>query len=243
MFLSALELMFRRTLSHWKLLSAVVIGVMLAVSIMSATVLYFDALRNIALQHDLNQQAPSTLDILVEAKQSPVSAEDHKEFTGFVGPRIDRYLGPIADDISVAYKSSTFYIAGEGAEVPPPSNDRRRAAFVVVEGIEDNAVLVEGRWPSITSPVSGDTVLVVEGAISEATAAEFGLSVGDIFEMAPFWETNDPSHDRVNALVSGIYARLEPDSRSSSQRLLCLSAQCWVRWASTSHCSPPNTVG
>ena len=35
MFLSALELMFRRSLSHWKLLSAVIIGVMLAVSIMS----------------------------------------------------------------------------------------------------------------------------------------------------------------------------------------------------------------
>ena len=213
MFLSTLELMLRRSLSHWKLLSAVVIGVMLAVSIMSATVLYFDALHNIALQHDLNQQAPSTLDILVEAKQSRVSVVGHEELTGFVGPRIDRYLGPISDDISVAYKSSTFYVAGEGAEVPPPSDDRRRAAFVVIEGIEDNSVLVEGRWPLITAPVFGDTVLEVEGVISEATAAEFGLSVGDQFEMAPFWETNDPTHDRVFASVSGIYARLEPDSR------------------------------
>ena len=210
MFLSALELMFRRSLSHWKLLSAVIIGVMLAVSIMSATVLYFDALRNIALQHDLGQQAPSTLDVLVEAKQSPVNREAHEEFTGFVGPRIDRYLGPIADDISVAYKSSTFYVAGEGNEVPPPAEDKRRAAFVVIEGIEENSVLVDGFWPAISTPVSGDDLLAVQGAVSEAVAAEFGLSVGDQFEMAPFWEA---SHDRVYAIVSGIYARSEPDSR------------------------------
>jgi hypothetical protein len=210
MFLSALELMLRRSLSHWKLLSAVIIGVMLAVSIMSATVLYFDALRNIALQHDLDQHGPSTLDILVEAKQSPVDRESHEEFTDFVSPRLDRYLGPIADGISVAYKSSTFYIAGEGHEVPPPSDDRRRASFVVVEGIEDNAILVSGRWPQITAKVSGDSVLIVEGAISEATAAEFGLSVGDQFEMAPFWEAR---HERVIAGVTGVYARTEPDSR------------------------------
>ncbi|NQW17601.1 MAG: ABC transporter permease [Chloroflexi bacterium] len=210
MFLSALELMLRRSLAHWKLLSAVIIGVMLAVSIMSATVLYFDSLRNIALQHDLEQQAPSTLDILVEAKQSPVNQESHEEITGFVTPRLDRDLGSISDDISVAYKSSTFYLAGEGFVVPPESTDKRRASFVVIEGIEDNSVLVEGRWPSATPPVPNNSLLTVESAISEETAAEFGLAVGDIFEVAPFWEA---SHERVSTAVTGIYARSDPENR------------------------------
>ena len=91
MFTSSLQLMARRSSAHWKLLSAVVIGVLLAVSIMSATVLYFDSLRNIALQHDLQQQVPERLDILIEARQSPVNPQSHENIVSFVESRLEMY--------------------------------------------------------------------------------------------------------------------------------------------------------
>ncbi len=208
MFLSSLQLMVRRSLAHWKLLSAVVIGVLLAVSIMSATVLYFDSLRNIALQHDLQGQNPERLDILIEAKQSPVTPQSHNNIVSFVEPRLEQRLGGVSAGITTAFKSNTFFLANPGDEVPPLSDDRRRASFVTVDGIEANSTLISGGWPSRTLPVSGDELLVVDAAIPAEIAEQFGLAKGDIFTMAPFWEA---AHDRVQARVSGVYQRDDPD--------------------------------
>ena len=43
---TSIQLIVKRTLAHWRLLSAVVIGVTLAVTIMSSSVVYFEALRD-----------------------------------------------------------------------------------------------------------------------------------------------------------------------------------------------------
>ena len=173
MFTSSLQLMARRSLAHWKLLSAVVIGVLLAVSIMSATVLYFDSLRNIALQHDLQQQAPERLDILIEAKQSPVSRQAHEDIVSYVEPRLERGVGSISAGITRAFKSNTFFLANPGDELPPLSDDRRRASCVTVPGIEDHASLVSGGWPNRTLPATGDELLTVDAAIPVEVAEEY----------------------------------------------------------------------
>ncbi|MCH7734061.1 MAG: ABC transporter permease [Chloroflexi bacterium] len=208
MFASSLQLMARRSLAHWKLLSAVVIGVLLAVSIMSATVLYFDSLRNIALQHDLQQQAPSRMDILIETRQSPVNPQSHEEIVKYVETRLESRLGRISAGITTALKSNTFFLANPGDEVPPLADDRRRASFVTVPGIEDHASLISGGWPSRTLPAVGDELLTIDAAVSAEVAEAFGLETGDIFVMAPFWEA---AHDRVQARVSGVYQRNEQD--------------------------------
>lgn len=208
MFTSSLQLMARRSIAHWKLLSAVVIGVLLAVSIMSATVLYFDSLRNIALQHDLQQQVPERLDILIEAKQSPVNPQSHENILSFVEPRLESRTGSISAGITTAFKSNTFFLANPEDELPPPSSDRRRASFVTIPGIEDHATLVSGGWPSRTLPAVGGELLTIDAVIPAEVAGTFGLDTGDIFVMAPFWEA---AHERVQARISGVYQRNEPD--------------------------------
>ena len=47
----AIQLILSRSLSHWKLYFTVVVGVLLSSMIMAGTVLYFDALKEISLQH------------------------------------------------------------------------------------------------------------------------------------------------------------------------------------------------
>ena len=64
---STIQLMLKRTIANWRLLSAVIIGSILAGTIMSATVVYFESLRDIALQKELHDQNPADLDILIEA--------------------------------------------------------------------------------------------------------------------------------------------------------------------------------
>ncbi|NQU96987.1 MAG: hypothetical protein HQ548_05005, partial [Chloroflexi bacterium] len=71
-FVASLELIAKRSLAHWRLLSAVVIGVLLAGAIMATSVMYFESLRDMALQHALSRYEPDRLDILIEARDAPL---------------------------------------------------------------------------------------------------------------------------------------------------------------------------
>ena len=74
---NSLQLIVKRTLAHWRLLSAVVVGVVLASTIMASSVMFFDALRDVALQRALSTHEASDIDVLVEAGQIPTNAEIH----------------------------------------------------------------------------------------------------------------------------------------------------------------------
>ena len=78
---SSLQLIGKRTLAHWRLLSAVLIGVVLAVTIMSASVVYFEALRDVALQKSLADVPEAEIDILVEAGQVPTNRQTYDQIT------------------------------------------------------------------------------------------------------------------------------------------------------------------
>ena len=52
--ISAWQLIGKRSLAHWRVLLSVVLGVLLASSIMSGTIVYFDALRELALDRALS---------------------------------------------------------------------------------------------------------------------------------------------------------------------------------------------
>ncbi|MDA0232723.1 MAG: hypothetical protein O3C69_04475, partial [Chloroflexi bacterium] len=64
---ASLLLVARRTAAHARLLSAVVIGVVLAVTVMASASIYFDSLRNIALDRSLDSIDQHDLDIEVQA--------------------------------------------------------------------------------------------------------------------------------------------------------------------------------
>ena len=67
MIITSLRLIARRSIAHFKLLIAVIAGVVIAVAIMAATFIYFDSLRNLALRHALEQQSSSSLDVVMVA--------------------------------------------------------------------------------------------------------------------------------------------------------------------------------
>ena len=67
----------KRSLSHWRLLSTVVIGVLLSSTVMAGTVIYFDALRELALKNSLDQVEPLQLDILLKAERGPTTLEEY----------------------------------------------------------------------------------------------------------------------------------------------------------------------
>ena len=68
----------RRSLAQWKLLSSVVLGVLLASAVMAGTVVYFDALRELALDRALDEQPASETNIILKASRAPASRQSSR---------------------------------------------------------------------------------------------------------------------------------------------------------------------
>jgi hypothetical protein len=225
---NSFSLIVKRTLAHWRLLSAVVVGVVLASTIMASSVIFFDALRDVALQRALATHEPADIDVLVEAGQVPTSPETHATIVDAMDGSIVRRFSPFLNDSEFALKTWTFFVDLPPAMVAPSecpcrSNvglanggddqliecDCRRVALMTLPEVDERANIVEGRMPQPSTTVDADDSLQVEGILDVASAKQMDISVGDIYPARPHWED---SHDRVNILVTGLYERNNPDA-------------------------------
>src|SRR5690606_34916201 len=66
------RLAIRRMTRNWKLLSSVAMGTLVAAAILSATAIYSDAIRDLGLQHAVEQQDIRALDLRITQTNSPV---------------------------------------------------------------------------------------------------------------------------------------------------------------------------
>ncbi len=225
---NSFSLIVKRTLAHWRLLSAVVVGVVLASTIMASSVIFFDALRDVALQRALATHEPADIDVLVEAGQVPTSPETHATIVDAMDGSIVRRFSPFLNDSEFALKTWTFFVdlppvMVAPSECPCRSNvglanggddqliecDCRRVALMTLPEVDERANIVEGRMPQPSTTVDADDSLQVEGILDVASAKQMDISVGDIYPARPHWED---SHDRVNILVTGLYERNNPDA-------------------------------
>ena len=87
--LSAWQLVAKRSLAHWRVLLSVVLGVLLASTIISGTVIYFDALRDLALNQTLAKYDDQELDILITGDRGPTTRPEHSLLSDIV----NRYVG------------------------------------------------------------------------------------------------------------------------------------------------------
>ena len=72
--------MLKRSLSNWKLFSSVVLGVLLASAVMAGTVIFFTALREIALQDALEKIDEHDADIIMQSEKAPQISKNMKRF-------------------------------------------------------------------------------------------------------------------------------------------------------------------
>ena len=107
---SAWHLVAKRGIAHWRLLSAVVLGVLLASAIMSGTVIYYDALRELALRQALGRHSQVDLDVLVQGEGSQVSPEAYQRLSSMVNGETDRRVGWMVLGRTSAGKTPTFFL-------------------------------------------------------------------------------------------------------------------------------------
>ena len=225
---NSFQLIVKRTLSHWRLLSAVVVGVVLASTIMASSVIFFDALRDVALQRALSTHEQSDIDVLVEAGQVPTNPETHAVIVDAMNGTIVRRFSDFLDQSEFAIKTWTFFSDLPPALVPPDecpcrSNfgdnsgngdgliecDCRRVTLMTIPEVEDRVNIVEGSPAQPSTTVAPDDSFQIEGILDVQSASAMDISVGDIYPARPHWED---AHDRVNIHVTGLYERVDPEN-------------------------------
>jgi ABC-type lipoprotein release transport system permease subunit len=223
---NSFQLIVKRTLAHWRLLSAVVVGVVLASTIMASSVIFFDALRDVALQRALATHEQSEIDVLVEAGQVPTNPETHAVIVDAMNGTIVRRFSPFLDQNEFALKTWTFFVdlppeMVEPADCPCRSNlgnntgnadgliecDCRRVTMMTLPDIEQRINIVDGSRALPATSVASDDSLQIEGLLDVESAQQMGINVGDVYPARPHWED---THERVDILVTGLYERVNP---------------------------------
>ncbi len=206
---AAWPMVAKRSLSHWRLLSTVVIGVLLSSTVMAGTVIYFDALRELALKNALAKVDDIDLDILIKAERGPTTVEEYEKVANATRNQYEARLGWLFKDVQRSAKSATYYLAMPGNEENAGKDDAR-AFFTFNPRLTDNITLLPGgRFPS-EQPLATTTAPLEFEAVVPAEAAEiFGVGVGDRISAVPYWRDSTPY---ASIVISGLFERNAPDS-------------------------------
>ena len=208
--ISAWQLVAKRSLAHWRLLSSVVLGVLLASAIMSGTVIYFDALRELALKNTLSKHSTTELDILIQGRRGPTSHEEYEKVSNAVNRAVDTRVAWMLRDRIRAGKSPTFFLTTPGNE-EFAGEDNSRSYFAFIPRLHEYTTLLPGsRLPQEQrlNPPGPDEPLELEAMIPLDAAELFGVRVGDRLVAVPPWEATAPY---VTVVISGVFERDDPE--------------------------------
>ena len=208
-FVSAWQLVVKRSLARWRLLLSVLVGVLLTSAIMAGTVIYFDALRVLALSHALSGHPASQLDILAVAETRPTSHQEYERVSTVSQRQIDLPLAWLLRDRISASKTATFYLATPGEEELAGKDDNR-AYFAFAPRLQQYTTLLPGgRLPREGPLSSPGEPLKLEAILPVEAAKLLGVGVGDTLSVVPAWESGTP-YARV--VISGLFQRDDPDA-------------------------------
>jgi len=194
-------MVIKRALAHWRLLSAVVVGVLLACAIMAGTVIYFESLRELALRNTLDTQPENELNLVLKAERGPTTRTERSKVSNTVDASVNTWLGWFIQDRYTAGRSATFFVSTPGLEAEAGAGNLR-AYFAYTPSFGDLTTLTSGAMPRDEALNVPGEPLIIEALVPEHLAREAGVSVGDRFSVIPYW---DDTFRRATVIVSGTF--------------------------------------
>ena len=205
---SAWEQVIKRSLAHWRLLSSVALGVVLASAIMAGTVIYFEALRELALKATLAKRPQTQMDILLEGERGPAIRQEYDRLAAAVTAAVDEHVGWMVRDRVLAAKTPTMFVTPPGEE-GSAGEDNARSYVAFMQDLLDHAELLTGGRPPSDEPVNAvGEPLSLEAMIPIEAASLFDVGVGDRLSAVPSWDDDTPW---VTVEISGVFQRTDPN--------------------------------
>ncbi|MCY4529208.1 MAG: ABC transporter permease [Chloroflexi bacterium] len=223
---SAWQLVVKRSLAQWRLLSSVFAGVLLATAMMAATAVYFDALRSLALKVDLRGLSPTESNVALSAVRGPTNYQEYGDLARAVNEETNTYTAWFLRSRERAARSAVFLSAkpGTNLDVPTLERGRDRSYFAFYAGIEGHiTILPGGRLSGRLAPSPPGEPIAFEAIVPADIATSRGIAVGDELIALPWWDDVTP-HAVVR--VSGLFARTDPgnDYWAMDERILSASS-------------------
>ena len=192
----------KRSLSQWKLLTSLVLGVILACTIISSSSIYLDALEEIALNLAIDNPIPQENDLILQSKAGPVSVGQHDLLNKTVYEALTPIIGDLELNRFSAIKSSTFYVKKPDVD-DGYGGDRNRGYFVSLPSIGDNINIVSGSSSPGLVYHDGKS-LFLSALIPNEAADLFKMNVGDTIIATPI---DKDLYENVVVEISGIFER------------------------------------
>jgi putative ABC transport system permease protein len=201
-FLSVIPIVVRRVAANWRLLTAVIIGAILASALMSTTSIYTDAIRDLGLKHAIQEQGPDKINIAIRSSTHPSAQETWDKDIELIDSNSHQLIGPLLDgQMTATAHSETYYAVPPGGSVPTvvPVN-QLRAFFQFITNLEPHIKVTEGKLPGDTTATT-TTAPNLEVALGAVTATRLNLKVGDRFDLIYY---NAVTREPVHATLVGI---------------------------------------
>ena len=200
----------RRLLANWQLELVMLLGILLAVALLSSSVVFSDLLAEAALRRALNEATPEQVNIWVRTfndLDDPAvqgRAAKYRTAVELVEQRIAPRLADWTDGYNQLYETSTFYFAGHPhLELDDQIRPRGKIQHMTGLARPGKTELLRGRWPGASSG-SGP----VEVALDRTGAQLLELDTGDVITVLP--ATGDKSPKTMDVVVVGVFDRTNP---------------------------------
>ena len=202
-------LTIRRARRVWRLMLASALGVVLAITLMSAAVSHSSSLGTAGLQFTLDPQtATGALDLQVSIFNRPMGRADYARLNELVTEKVDDHVGWLSQETHRDGQAQPLPFARERDQVVP---EGASLVFFFQNGFEEHARLLEGRWPSVpTRPLGegGEPLEVVIGNTAFDKLSRLQWETGMNLYLMPFGE--EPA-ERVAVTIVGVAEATDPE--------------------------------
>ena len=206
----------RRTIFNWKLEMVLLLGILLAVALMSSGVIFSNLVAEAALGHTLNRATPEEANFQVWSfigREAPAGVEGRTSAYQSRLEVIDRQVGarfnPYLSDRARLLEAPTFFFKGH-PQLELEDELRPRGDIEYLRGLwPDRAELVQGRWPYSGGNLFTDGELEV--AVDVLGAELLQLGAGDEMEMFPAASFTDPPP--MTAKIVGVFRKTDPEDK------------------------------
>ena len=211
----------RRLMSSFRIELTVLLGVTLAVVLLSSAVVFNDLLAETALRRTLAEAESGDVNIWVrvfndldDPRVASAASDRYRNSQRFVSQRVMPPLGDTIGEASFQVETATFYFTGR-PNLDLPNDVRPRGRVQYLSGFQDGkGRLVQGRWPSVAGDGGYDDStgktenVVIEVAVDSAGFEFLGIPLGEGFGIVP--ATGGEGQPTTQVVVVGI---VEPTDR------------------------------
>ena len=201
----------RRLMANWQLELVMLLGILLAVALLSSSVVFSDLLAEAALRRNLQEATPEQANIWVrtfnDLDDPAVQGRAAKYGTSveLVEGRIHPLLEEWISGYNQLYETATFYYAGH-PQLELADELRPRGKIQYMTGLTQpgKTELLSGRWPG-----GGSGQGPVEVALDQTGAELLQLGVGDGLTVLP--ATGDKTPKTLDVVIVGVFERTDPN--------------------------------